>query len=37
MVKAKEQSEKLNYTDPFKIDQITMHDIFLSLQSFIFR
>ena len=35
MVKAREQSKKLNYTDPFKIDYITLHRIFLSLQSFI--
>ena len=37
MVKAMEQSNKLNYTDPFKIDQITLHEIFLSLQSFILK
>ena len=37
MVKAREQSKKLNYTDPFKIDHITLHGIFLSLQSFILR
>jgi len=37
MVKAREQSKTLNYTDPFKIDQITLHEIFLSLQSFILR
>ena len=37
MVKAREQSKKLNYTDPFKIDYITLHGIFLSLQSFILR
>jgi len=35
MVKAREQSKTLNYMAPFKIDQITMHEIFLSLQSFI--
>jgi len=35
MVKAREQSKTLNYTDLFKIDQITLHEIFLSLQSFI--
>ena len=28
MVKAREQSKKLNYTDPFKIDHITLHGIF---------
>ena len=37
MVKAREQSKTLNYTDPFKIDQITLHEILLSLQSFIWR
>jgi len=37
MVKAREQSKTLNYKDPFKINQITMHEIFLSLQSFILR
>jgi len=38
MVKAREQSKTLNYTDPFKIiDQITLHEFFLSLQSFILR
>jgi len=37
MVKAREQSKTLNYTDPFKIYQITLHEIFLSLQSFILR
>ena len=37
MVKAREQSKTLNYTDPFKIDQITLHEILLSLQSFILR
>jgi len=37
MVKAREQSKTLNYTDPFKIDHITLHGIFLSLQSFILR
>ena len=31
MVKAREQSKTLNYTDPFKTDQITLHEIFLSL------
>jgi len=31
MVKAGEQSKTLNYTDLFKIDQITLHEIFLSL------
>jgi len=35
MVKAREQSKPLNYTDPFKSYQITLHEIFLSLQSFI--
>jgi len=34
MVKAREQSKTLNYTDPFQINQITLHEIFLSLQSF---
>ena len=34
MVKAMEQSKTLNYTDPFKIDQITLQEIFLSLQNF---
>jgi len=28
MVKAREQSKTLNYTDPFQIDQITLHKIF---------
>jgi len=28
MVKAREQSKTLNYTDPFQIDQITLHEIF---------
>jgi len=38
MVKVREeQSKKLNYTVPFKIDHITLHGIFLSLQSFILR
>jgi len=37
MVKAREQSNKLNYTDLLKIDYITLHGIFLSLQSFILR
>ena len=37
MLKAREQSKKLNYTDQFKIDHITLHGIFLSLQSFILR
>jgi len=37
MVKAREQSQTLNYTNPFKIDQITLHEIFLLLQSFILR
>ena len=37
MVKAREQSKKLNYTDLFKIDHITLYGIFLSLQSFILR
>jgi len=37
MVKAREQSKALNYTDPFKIGQITMHEVFLSLQKFILR
>jgi len=27
-VTAREQSKTLNYTDPFKIDQITLHEIF---------
>jgi len=35
MVKAREQSKTLIYTDPFQIDQITLHEIFLLLQSFI--
>jgi len=37
MVNAREQSKKLNYTDLYKIDHITLHGIFLSLQSFILR
>jgi len=37
MVKAREQSKTLKYTDPFKIEQITLQKIFLSLQSFILR
>jgi len=37
MLKAREQIKTLNYTGPFKIDQITMHEILLSLQSFILR
>jgi len=28
MVKAREQSKTLNYTGPFQIDQITLHEIF---------
>jgi len=28
MMKAREQSKTLNYTDPFKIDQIILHEIF---------
>jgi len=31
MVKAREQSKTLNYKDSFKIDQITLHESFLSL------
>jgi len=37
MLKAREQSKKLNYTDRFKTDHITLHGNFLSLQSFILR
>jgi len=37
MVKAREQSKTLNYTDLFKIDHITLHGIFRSLQSFNLR
>jgi len=37
MLKAREQSKKLNYTDRFKTDHITLHGIFFSLQSFIFK
>jgi len=34
MVKAREQSKTLNYTDLFKSDKITLHGMLLSLQSF---
>jgi len=36
MVKARVQSKTLMNTDPFKIGQITLREIFLSFQSFIF-
>jgi len=34
MVKAREQSKKLIYTDPFKIDQITLHFFALASEFF---
>ena len=37
MVKAREQSKTLNYTDPFKIDQIILHEIFSLASEFYFK
>ena len=34
IVKAREQSKTLNYLDLFKIDNLTLHRMFLSLQKF---